>query len=1634
MDSKVLALNAVTAPPNDVPSFTAIKTAMQALPFELLQWENFERLCYRLAGKGANIESHSLYGRSGQAQKGIDIFARKRNGKYDTWQAKRYKKYTKTDLNKAVKLFSSQSWADKTEIFFIAIQCPVDDVKLQDAIEEKAIQLLKNGITLKVLGGNDLSNELRKYPDIVLEFFGRDCAKSFFGDTIDHCLLLRLDGYEVNKVRAQLHKVYQAGFELLDRIPVDAPTPLSDTPQTSISLLERFSPPDILVRENVITHISTKQLETASVTLPDQKTHENNPVSQGKIEESRQSEQYRRSPITNWLSESNNVAVIGNAGSGKSTVLRCLALDLLGDQRLFPAVAKKWGRHLPLFISFAKWVRLTETSAGAVGIKDLLRASWQQQLTVDLVNLIDQAIDESRVVLFVDGLDEWANEQAARTTLQTMLTIVDAHNIPIIVSARPRGLTKIGAIPDDWATGVLAPLSPQQQRDIANIWFSRNSATKKEDSSHDESIAWQTNRFFNELNKGRGLSPLAETPLLLLGLIALAVRRLVLPLNKIQALNQLTDLLLEVHPHSRATAAGDVISRFSIAASIDVRRDALAALAFEMRAEGGDAGYPLSGARKCIKKFLSDPEGYAYPINQALSVANEILAVNSETIGLLVEKSPDEIGFVHASLEEYMASIHIQGWPMQRILDFTRSKASTVRWRSVFGDLIATTRRRSEAEQIVTVINEHESDAVGALQRRLLLADVAFGGAEINRATALKLSERSLKIIASAGWPGERSAHLSSALEGIYNPMLGEEVSCCIAEWGVRKDEYLSEFYLMVSRWKPCDEQLSILKHGIIDENPRNRRSAAHHLAFTYRENIEVEQWLELLLRGDTDLGVVAVTLEALAIGWPKNNYLLKVLNDDNLTKDKTLRLSRIYCKIKLNQQNYDDLALLINLLNWHDGIDYLQRDWAGKCLAEGWANDINVIAVCLKSVRNTTDLDKIETHVAVDYLLSCQPNNSEISEWIISELKSDRSVMLNANRELSRVLPFAKENPKLHEQLVLYITSKQTEHSEYGFRTIYEQLRDVRVKSYLISRVKNSEGISTFWALAPLIQGWAVNEPEVISLINEVKFWNDERKSSLIALYPLIMDHEECKTELLRLINSRGSFRSDLILSAFSQLHIEQDDELVNLLVEHFLHEPESYTSGGHSLVRMFPKHTKVREYALNRMLDKRAPIALLAATYEYDPGIKKLLAERAGSLSIFLRQQIIEGAAGEFDRSETARKILKSCNLEVNGKLKVQGSIRYYQAIHSTGADRKAIINQLTGLATSVGYDQEDNRAAGFAGMLIYEATDKLELLKENGESLDISLGSYDGENQALLRLIAENWDSLSLNFHGTEISRLSGKNSDEEKFWSLISAHISANETLKKSFISYCEKSEQCLDIQPLRALAKELPKSDLLRQHCWRAVKINDHFKGAGTWSKCQSYFEAAYILRDQFEGEADTLSRLADTVIASEFRHGIAALSIYDPKNEILSKANESLKKAIKEDNYTALIILSSSEAHSKKFYELVKNMINRDNHSLWDFQDRMNFSIKARIVRDEEFAYLIKGALKANPTESEIASFSRLLASTGKIDEETQQHCQLLLNERIHSIGIPAHGFDSISDAIRPVTHSLLDVLVGPIS
>jgi len=111
----------LTTPPSACVPSPPVETRQQELPFERLHWEDFEKLCLRLVRLEADIEHCALYGRRGQSQHGIDIFARKALGdKYRVYQCKRVESLDKGKIEAAVGAFLNGKWAGKSESFVLS--------------------------------------------------------------------------------------------------------------------------------------------------------------------------------------------------------------------------------------------------------------------------------------------------------------------------------------------------------------------------------------------------------------------------------------------------------------------------------------------------------------------------------------------------------------------------------------------------------------------------------------------------------------------------------------------------------------------------------------------------------------------------------------------------------------------------------------------------------------------------------------------------------------------------------------------------------------------------------------------------------------------------------------------------------------------------------------------------------------------------------------------------------------------------------------------------------------------------------------------------------------------------------------------------------------------------------------------------------------------------------------------------------------------------------------------------------------------------------------------------------------------------------------------------------------------------
>ena len=87
---------------------------------------------------------------------------------------------------------------------------------------------------------------------------------------------------------------------------------------------------------------------------------------------------------------------------------------------------------------FALWSRLAAKEQREVGLPEVVRETFRAFVPEsELDESFIEALFDKRLVLLIDGLDEYSDEQAARTTLATIETFVRTHDVFTIATARP---------------------------------------------------------------------------------------------------------------------------------------------------------------------------------------------------------------------------------------------------------------------------------------------------------------------------------------------------------------------------------------------------------------------------------------------------------------------------------------------------------------------------------------------------------------------------------------------------------------------------------------------------------------------------------------------------------------------------------------------------------------------------------------------------------------------------------------------------------------------------------------------------------------------------------------------------------------------------------------------------------------------------------------------------------------------------------------------------------------------------------------------------------------------------------------------------------------------------------------------
>ena len=638
-----------------------VQSQLQELPFNSLTWENFERLILRFVEQVKSVEHCHLYGKAGQKQEGIDLFARVHSEvEYSVYQCKRYKTYTVANLKAAISTFIAGEWINKTNHFYICTSSDLSEKKISDEIEIQRAKLKELGIELHILDKIKLSNELKKMPKVVYDFFGKEWTRLFCGEYFLESLKSRLEPHQISEYRAKLGRFYCTLFESHE----NSLRNLSGE-NTTPKFVERYIPPNINLNftfESFEDSYSAKSNLSSSpydfiddIDTDSESLNENSLMSTDNVTSIQ-----NVMPALDWLGTESNSLVVGGPGSGKSALLKYIVLGLLEQVEIKNHnFIKSKNLLIPVWLPFGYWSNYLVNNPDS-SLTGCLESWFSSMDRNDLWPLIKTAISDNRLFLVVDGIDEWKSEQSALICINKLSVFLTEKNASSIISSRPSGVEKLSPEGLNWSAAYLEGLSDKQQEELLNncIRYRLTHQLGIKDPSFEFELKKQSHELSSEIFASRDLSELATIPLLLYMLIHLKSKSISLPHSRFSVYRELINDLIKVQPKRRKTAAQvlDDVNTFNESELISI----FSYLAFMMHVKFPHGSIELSVAQKLIGEFLSDEnKEFGFSKREAKRYAESFINIGESEIGLLIKKSPNEIGYFHRALQEFLTANYL---------------------------------------------------------------------------------------------------------------------------------------------------------------------------------------------------------------------------------------------------------------------------------------------------------------------------------------------------------------------------------------------------------------------------------------------------------------------------------------------------------------------------------------------------------------------------------------------------------------------------------------------------------------------------------------------------------------------------------------------------------------------------------------------------------------------------------------------------------------------------------------------------------------------------------------------------------------------------------------------------------------
>ncbi|MEH2567133.1 NACHT domain-containing protein [Bradyrhizobium sp. AZCC 2289] len=1333
-----------------------VRPRTDVLPFTSLTWEDFERLCVRLAERGANVEAAWAYGKTGHAQHGIDVLVRLPDGTYHVWQSKRHTSISKAKIDAAVQYFLRRKWAQRATRFVLAVACEFSSPAVIDAIEAARDKLRARNIDFEALDASHLTQQLKDEPIVVDDFFKRQWVEAICLPEAVEQLRQRLSRFDAADLKNGLQSCYNSWISTVDPgLPIVGVDAQGRTRATT-PLPKRYVRPDLLIQSSETGDTAPPERDLAANRQPSRNAESGSREPDHRASDVRPPRAFlreRRMELDEYLGSHTRSLVLGDAGSGKSTLLRFLALDILSSEPVLKVTQERFRTLIPVWLPFALWVRMSADRHAPAPLEDVAAEYVHAQGGPELAENMRRAVLGKRIVLLVDGIDEAANPAVAQTLLAVLTTLIDQTGISVVATSRPHGARSLNGLGDAWERATLAPLSDDQRHALANLWFGlleRFEADNATDAQIRTRSRQKANAFVSALQGNVGINRLSQTPLFLLAFINLHSRGQDLPRNRFAASKEIVDQLMEHQPNRRAVSA---LSTDPSQAEPRLRNRIISDFAFALQAGDLRGAIPdaadeddavARGARLILHRQNSGNQ------DAAEASARAIFSFTEERAGLLVNKAPGNIGFLHLSLQEYLAARHLMQLSADDKIAFVSVNAGTLRWREPILYLLAMTPNEADTGQLIEAIEKAQpKDVAEQAARDTLLADAVFADFSHDLGVVRRVAKECLAEAESTAW-GERQRHLlTAAVDGLFSESVRSLCQTKLAEWVPDRHGYARGAAIdAIGGWDVSSRTAAIpaLLRCLRSENEHIWRKAAQVLPLIAERRVDVKDQLLRLARTAPSVQTAQAALFSVGFGWTQDEDVGEIARRLRASSHDGLSLDAIRIRAHRGETDAEDLDCFYAIaygrerysdsLFAHDLAEYFalhHRDAFAKKLESSIAAQLGDGPFRMKPL--------------VGALLLCDSNNASARRELSQLL--DRDWML---ADLFTRGNFPVDRVTWTPDLVAKIETQIADKKRYGDHDLYwiaKTLRLPYLKQRFLDGLRQGEHLG-FWYSRGLAEIWGRDDPEVQDLFASMLDADPKHLSDVAEELPLIIDDRAaCRATLLRGMHADVP-RYDFLLKGCKNLGVTaEDEEMVQaaLAAGERKRAPLYRDMWCANIIATFPAHPRVRIIAEDELLRRDGSLGAVAFGYPNDPDMCHRVLNVLCPLDQSARMTLIRALETAAPANAVAHELLLNGRQDTDGLVCAESIMGGIEATIARGPLPEQDLRWLVDELDTVGPEYEKRRTAAVIGLLLTGNIDHFVSAKEHsGKPLDVAINPDLAKEDIYLRRLLPRWPELS------------------------------------------------------------------------------------------------------------------------------------------------------------------------------------------------------------------------------------------------------------------------------------------------